>query len=208
MLLQDRTDAGEQLAEVVPSLNIKNTVVLALPRGGVPLGVIMAKKRGAPFDLILAKKIGHPTNSEYAIGAIAEGGRPILGEGYVEELHEKWVQDEVPRIQKEMLKKRELYRKVLPNQCLKDKDVLIVDDGIATGLTMFAAIKAVKERNPKSVSVAVPVIPKTTYEHLKQATEEVYMLEVPEHFLGGVGAYYEKFPQLTDEQVTEMLKNK
>ncbi|MGO2853662.1 MAG: hypothetical protein ACTIBS_06755, partial [Tetragenococcus koreensis] len=102
MLFRDRTDAGEQLAGVIGSLDAKNTIVLALPRGGLPLGVIVAKKYAVSFDIILAKKIGHPTNSEYAIGAVAEGGTPILGEGYVEALHAEWVQEKVPLIQKEM----------------------------------------------------------------------------------------------------------
>lgn len=208
MLFRDRTDAGEQLAEVIGSLDAKNTIVLALPRGGLPLGVIVAKKYAVSFDIILAKKIGHPTNSEYAIGAVAEGGTPILGEGYVEALHAEWVQEKVPLIQKEMSRKRAIYREILQENQLNDKDVLIVDDGIATGLTMFAAIRAAEEHQPKSVSVAVLVIPKATYGQLKQEVDKVYMLEVPQHFLGGVGAYYEQFPQLTDEQVKEMLKNR
>ncbi len=206
MLFRDRTDAGEQLAEKIGPLDVKNLVVLGLPRGGVPLAEIVAKKYTVPFDVILAKKIGAPTNAEYAIGAIAEGGTPIFGEGYVENLHGDWVQKEVPLIQEEMARKRNLYREDLKNIPLKDRDVLIVDDGIATGLTMFAAIKAVEEASPKSVSVAVPVVPKTSYEQLTKIVDEVYTVEVPARFLGGVGAYYEKFPQLNDEQVKKILK--
>jgi len=206
VLFRDRTDAGEQLAEKIGPLDVENLIVLGLPRGGVPLGEIVAKKYTVPFDIILAKKIGAPTNTEYAIGAIAEGGTPIFGEGYVENLHGNWVQKEVPLIQEEMARKRNLYRKDLKNISYKDRDVLIVDDGIATGLTMFAAIKAVAEATPKSVSVAVPVIPKTSYEQLKKIVDEVYAVEVPARFLGGVGAYYEKFPQLNDEQVKKILK--
>lgn len=206
MLFRDRTDAGEQLAEKIGPLDVENLIVLSLPRGGVPLGEILAKKYTVPFGVILAKKIGHPTNTEYAIGAVAEGGTPIFGEGYVEKLHENWVQKEVPLIQEEMLRKRNLYREALKNISLKGRDVVIVDDGIATGLTMFAAIKAVEEIKPKSISVAVPVIPKTTYKKLKERVDEVYTVEVPDHFLGGVGAYYEKFPQLNDDQVKKILK--
>jgi len=208
MLFRNREDAGKRLATAVESLRNKNLIIVALPRGGISLGVLIAKKQAVPFDVILAKKIGHPTNSEYAIGAVAEGGAPILGEGYVEQLHASWVKEELPRIQKEMTRKRTLYREDLESESLKGKDVLIVDDGIATGLTMFAAIQAVKKQEAKSVQVAIPVIPKTTYEQLKQRVDGVYALEIPAHFLGGIGAYYENFPQLSDEQVREWLKSK
>lgn len=208
MLFRDRTDAGKRLATAIESLSKKDLVVLALPRGGLPLGVLIAQQRDAPFGMILAKKIGHPTNSEYAIGAVAEGGAPILGEGYVERLHASWVKEEVPRIQKEMAHKRTLYGEYLKNECLKGQDILIVDDGIATGLTMFAAIQAVSEQEPNSIQVAVPVVPEATYEQLKQKVEDIYVLEAPAHFLGGIGAYYENFPQLTDEQVKDWLKRK
>ncbi len=207
VLFRDRMDAGEQLAEAIGLLDVKNVVILSLPRGGIPLVKIIAKKQGAPLDIILAKKIGHPTNPEYAIGAIAEGGTPILGDGYVEKLHAQWVQKEIPFIRVEMARKRTLYRESLKDSTLKDKNVVIVDDGIATGLTMFAAIKAVKEAGPKSVSVAVPVIPKTIYEQLKQTVDKVYAVKAPDDFLGGVGAYYASFPQLKDEQVKEILKS-
>ncbi|GAA3015525.1 phosphoribosyltransferase [Tetragenococcus solitarius] len=208
MMFKDRTDAGEQLAAVVNPLDTKSTIVLALPRGGVPLGALIAKKYDVIFNIILAKKIGHPSNAEYAIGAIAENGKPIIGEGFSEKLHAEWLEKEILRLQKEMRRKRELYKENLQKLSLKNKEVLIVDDGIATGLTMFAAIRAVKKYQPKSVSVAVPVIPRISYEQLKQEVDEIYALEVPEYFLGGVGAYYENFPQLTDEQVKEMLENK
>lgn len=207
-MFKDRTDAGEQLVKGIDLLETKKLIVLALPRGGVPLGILIAKKFDVSFNIILAKKIGHPSNSEYAIGAVAENGKPILGEGFRKNLHGEWLQRRVLQIQEEMAHKRILYKEKRQNLLLKNKDILIVDDGIATGLTMFAAIRAVKEHEPKSVSVAVPIIPKMAYKQLEQEVDKIYVVEVPEHFLGGVGAYYEKFPQLTDEQVKEMLKNK
>lgn len=206
MMFKDREDAGIQLVRTLNILNPSNTVVLALPRGGVPLGVILANSIGCPFDVLLAKKIGHPSHSEYAIGALAEGGEPLFNEGEKSSLESDWLQAEVSRINQQLEQRREMYEKIVKKQPLKNKDVLLVDDGIATGLTMFAAIEAVKKEEPKRVMVAVPVIPKDTYQTLKKLTDYVFYVDIPNYFLGAVGAYYNNFPQVEDTEVEEMLK--
>lgn len=200
----DREDAGKQLAEIVVVSDPSNTVVLALPRGGVPLGAIIAEAHGTAFDVLLSKKIGHPTHSEFAIGAVAEDGDPMLsGSGGV---HDGYIENEVPKVREEMARRRELYNQVLTKQSLNGKDVIIVDDGIATGMTVFAGIEAVKEEGPNSIRVAVPVIPKETNRQLEESVDYVSALDVPKSFLGAVGAYYQNFPQVSDNEVQQMLR--
>lgn len=203
MLFRDRIDAGEQLADLISSKISKDTIILALPRGGVPLGISISKKTSAPLDLVLAKKIGHPSHPEFAIGALAEDGEPILNEEIT--INKDWLEKERRKINNQIKKRRKLYKDVLVKQSLKNKEVLLVDDGIATGMTMFAAIKAVKMHNPSKLFVAVPIIPKDSYDLLTNQVDQVFTIEVPQRFLGAVGAYYQSFPQISDDEVTQML---
>jgi len=205
MKFRDRVDAGKQLAQEIQLKNPENTVVLTLPRGGVPLGIEVANTFDIPHDVVLAKKLTHPTNPEFAIGAVAEGGEPIRNQRT--RVEDEWIEEELPNVRGEIKRRRELYDQVLTKQPLKDKDVLIVDDGIATGMTVFAAIEAVESENPRRVMIGVPVIPKDTFNKLEERVDEVFYLDVPQHFLGGVAAYYQSFPQLSDEEVNELLKN-
>lgn len=205
MRFENRADAGEQLAMSIEISDPSNTIILALPRGGVPLGIAVAKKYAVSFDVILAKKIGHPFHSEYAIGAIAEGGAPLFNEAEKNDLDSGWINEEVLRIRKDMKRRRARYDQVLKKKSLSGKDVILVDDGIATGMTMFAAIEAVKKEGPDRIIIAVPIIPKDTYCKLKKQVDQVYSVDVPEYFLGAVGAYYRHFPQLQDEEVQKWL---
>lgn len=205
MRFKNRQDAGKQLAELVSSKISKDSVILALPRGGVPLGIYISNEVSAPLDLVLARKIGHPSHREFAIGAIAEDGRPILNKDVV--VNKDWLENEIVQINKLIKERRELYADILVQQPLENKVVLIVDDGIATGMTMFAAIEAIKMHNPAKIFVAVPIIPNDTYELLINAVDEVFALDVPERFLGAVGAYYDDFSQISDSEVTKMMSN-
>lgn len=200
-----RFDAGEQLSEHIKIEHPENTVVLALPRGGVPLGLIIAKKYSVPFDVVLAKKLVHPTHSEFAIGALAEGGEPNLNQQFT--LDEHWIEQEVQRVNTENKKRRELYNGLIEQQILEDKNIILVDDGIATGSTMFAAIQAVQQNAPRSITVAVPVIPKDTYYALEKKVDNICYVLVPSQFRGAVGAYYQNFPQISDDEVLDMLKS-
>lgn len=207
MKFLNRFDAGEQLADSIKLDTIENTVVLALPRGGIPLGLIISKKHQIPFDIALSKKIGHPSHSEYAIGAVSEDGDPILNKLEITELNQGWLEKELKSIRHKMERRRKLYSKVLEKKKIKNMTVIIVDDGIATGMTMKAAIEAARSRKVKKVIVAVPIIPKDTYVELKQLADEVFAVEVPSLFLGAVGAYYSRFPQLEDEEALELLED-
>lgn len=205
MYFIDRIDAGKQLSEKITINRPENTLVLALPRGGVPLALEISKKHALPLDVIHAKKLVHPLQSEFAIGAIAEKGEPLLNEDV--EIEQKWVDQEAIRVQEEIARRRELYNAFLVQQTLTGKDIILVDDGIATGMTMFAAIEALKKQQPNKITVAVPIIPKDTYYQLQSIVDQVLYIDVPQQFLGAVGAYYQQFPQITDKEIQTMLKH-
>lgn len=207
MKFRDRFDAGEQLADAIGSDVEADMVVLALPRGGIPLGLIISKRYQIPFNVILSKKIGHPSHSEYAIGAVAEDGEPILNQAEIKGLDSEWLDKEIQAIREKMAQRRKQYSKYLEEISLHNKTVIIADDGIATGMTMKAAIEAAYSLNAKKIIVAVPVIPKDTYSELKKMADKVIAVEVPALFLGAVGAYYSRFPQVEDEEVIELLES-
>lgn len=200
-----RLDAGEQLSNHIKISDPENTVILGLPRGGVPLGLIAANNHNVPFDVVLAKKLVHPDHPEVAIGAMAEDGEAMLSAQF--EIDQEWVNSETQRVQSENKRRRKLYDGFIKHQEVKGKDVILIDDGIATGSTMFAAIEAVKQKQPRSLTVAVPIIPKQTYYALEKVVDNICYVSVPSQFLGSVGAYYRSFPQITDEEIVEMLKS-
>lgn len=204
MLFKDRFDAGEQLAKKIQITDPENAVVLALPRGGIPLSVSVSHKYQLPLDVVLAKKITHPLQTEFAIGAVAEGGQPIANPQA--HIKEEWLENELPNVRAEIKRRRNLYSDVLVKQPLENKEVIIVDDGIATGMTMFAAIEAVRVAQPARLTIAVPIIPKETYEALQPLVDDIFYIDIPQQFLGAVGAYYQHFPQLSDETVNDLLR--
>lgn len=206
MIFENRIDAGRQLTEVLDIKEPEMSVVVALPRGGVPLGIEIAKKYNVPFELVLSKKIGHPTHSEFAIGALSEYGDPILDETYIDLLDEEWLTTELKRIRNEIARRQRMYSKILSKKVLKGKTIFIVDDGIATGMTMKAAIEAVKAQEANKIIIAVPVIPKETYKEFEKIVDDIIVIEVPETFQGAVGAYYRNFEQVEDEEVMDMLQ--
>lgn len=205
MFFRDRRDAGNQLAEKLTINQPENSVVLALPRGGIPLAIEISKRHSIPFDVVHAKKIVHPLQTEFAIGAIAEKGEPILNTEV--DVEQTWIDQEVHRVREEIARRRDLYDTFLEQESLDKKEIILVDDGIATGMTMFAAIEAVKNQQPNKITVAVPIIPEDTYNHLKTLVDDIIYIEVPEQFLGAVGAYYQQFPQISDEEIPTMIKH-
>lgn len=205
MFFRNRRDAGNQLAEKLTVNQPENTVVLALPRGGVPLAIEISKRHSIPFDVVHAKKIVHPLQREFAIGAIAEKGEPILNTEV--DVEQTWIDQEVHRVREEIARRRDLYDTFLEQEPLEEKEIILVDDGIATGMTMFAAIEAIKNQQPNKITVAVPIIPEDTYNHLKTLVDDIIYIEVPEQFLGAVGAYYQQFPQISDEEIPTMIKH-
>lgn len=205
MRFTDRSEAGQRLAAVLDKYKGQDGVVYALPRGGVVLGVEVAAALAMPLDLIIPRKIGHPWNPEYAICAVAEEGDLVCNDREVAQVDPDWLHRQVARERQEARRRREHYlgcREPLP---VAGKIAILVDDGIATGLTMQAAIRDVRRRQPGQVVVAVPVVPKDTAGALGREVDAVAAVEVAEHYRGAVGAYYVDFPQLADAEVVELL---
>lgn len=176
--------------------------MLALPRGGVVLGAEIAKALGSPLDLVIARKVGAPFNEEYAIAAIAEDGDAVLTDQARAE-DAAWFEEESRRQMEEAKRRRIAYLGNRPRPSLAGKTALVVDDGIATGLTMRVALKEVAHRAPSRVVIAVPVAPREVVEELRGEVDEVVALRDLE--VGSIGASYETFDQVSDEEVTAMM---
>jgi putative phosphoribosyl transferase len=207
MRFRDRVDAGKQLAKAVKQkYENAEVVVYPLPRGGVPLGIEVARTLSMPLDLVIPRKIGHPYNPEYAICAVAETGETVCNERERERVDEAWFEQRVAEERNESRRRRELYlagREPIP---VEGKTAILVDDGIATGLTMRAAIKDMRARSAARVVVAIPVVPQDTAERLKSEVDDVVALSIDAYYLGAVGAYYDEFGQVSDTEVLEMMQ--
>ncbi len=210
-MLKDRYEAGEILADKLEKLGpLQNPIVLALPRGGVPVAHRIAKRLKAPLDVIIVRKLGAPFNEEFAIGALVEGEpeRVILNEEAVRRLgiDKEYLDHIVEKERIELHRRQKMYRgKENPLGYLADKTVILVDDGIATGYTMKAALSAIREQNPAQIIVAVPVAPPDTLKEMERIADKVVVIETPEPFWA-VGAHYEKFDQTADEEVVKLLE--
>jgi len=218
MIFRDRAEAGQKLAEKLIKYGGENPIIYALPRGGVVLGDVVAKRLSAPLDVLIAKKIGHPYSPEYAIGAVSEDGDTIFNEEEKKGVDQKWLLNEIKAKQNEAIGRRKKYFGDKPITPAKDKIAIIVDDGIATGLTMMLAISEIKHLNPKKIVVAIPVVPSDTAKKIsaqggpasggKSESIELVALDIDKNYLGAVGAYYEYFPQVEDNEVISILRNK
>lgn len=204
----DRQDAGEQLAPLLSAYKKdKNAIVIGLPRGGVETAYAVALALQLPLDIICPRKIGAPMNPEYAIGAITESGqgffdtRAIDMLGTTKQYIDEAVKKEIQKIQTRLA----LYRTGMPARNLHSKTVILVDDGLATGATMLAAIKTAKAEQAKKIVVAIPVSPRDTYLRIKNEVDEVQCLSVPDDFYA-VGQYYRSFNQTSDEEVIALMK--
>jgi putative phosphoribosyl transferase len=207
MLFEDRHDAGRQLAAKLGRYAGRpDVIVLALPRGGVPVGYEVARALGAPLDLFLVRKLGVPGREELAMGAIASGGVRVLNDDVVRELGipQRWV-DEVTADEAAELRRREAaYRDGRPAPDVRGKAVILVDDGLATGASMRAAIAALRQLGPARIVVAVPVAAAQTCKEFRSEADEVVCAETPEPFYA-VGTWYEDFSQTTDDEVRDLL---
>lgn len=206
-MFSDRAEAGKQLAEKLIGYRGQSVVVLALPRGGVVVGAEVALALEAPLDLVIPRKIGHPSNPEYAICAVTEDGQPICNESEIARIDQTWFVAEVQRQREEAARRRQVYLGKRRAVSVKGRTVIIVDDGVATGLTMRAAIKAVRESHPKKLVVAVPVCPPDTAKLLQAEADELVAIAIPDLFLGSVGAYFQDFSQVDDKEVIRLMKN-
>ncbi len=203
----DREDAGGRLAERLMQFKSESLIVLALPRGGIVLGAEVSGKLNCPLDLIIPRKIGHPGNPEYAIAAVTESGALVANESEIASVDTEWFEREKAVQIAEAKRRRKVYLKGRKQVNLRGKTIIIIDDGIATGLTMKAAISEVKAKNPVKIIVAVPVAPADIYKQIKDEVDDFVVVDAPEYYLGSVGAYYKNFPQVTDEEVIEIIQN-
>ncbi len=203
---KNRVEAGKQLASALKSVN-KNAIVLAIPRGGVVVGFEVAQALGIPLDVVITRKIGAPDNPELAIGAVAEDGTAIIDDRLVRMLQvsKGYISEEVER-QKTEIKRRLLkYRGDIPYPRMANREVIVVDDGVATGSTLKAALLSIRKKGAKAVIVAVPVGPPDTISELKRMANRVVCLSTPEPFYA-IGEFYEDFEQTEDSEVIELLQ--
>ena len=202
----DRLDAGKRLASDLKNFSGNKGIVLAIPRGGVVVGYVIAKTLNLPLDVIIPRKIGAPDNPELAIGAVAEDGTAILDQPLIKYLgvSQEYVIEETERQKQEIKRRFKLYRQNTSYPDLKGLDVIVVDDGIATGSTMKAALASVKNRGAASITVAVPVGPPSTIEELEKMADRVVCIYTPE-FFQAIGEFYEDFNQTSDEEVISLL---
>jgi len=207
MLFKDRVDAGRRLAEALLSYKGQDVVVYALPRGGVVVGAEIANALEAPLDLIIVRKVGHPFSSEYAVAAVGEDGDIVTNPPEVETIDERWFKERVRIEQQEARRRRELYTCGRTPVSATGKIAIIVDDGLATGLTMFAAVQEVSHSHPSRIVVAVPVAPPETVERMKEIVDDVLVLYVTPGF-GSIGSFYLRFDQVSDDEVIELLQSK
>lgn len=207
MIFKDRTDAGRELAARLKHYADRaNVLVLALPRGGVPVAYEVARELNAPLDVFLVRKLGVPGQEELAMGAIASGGVRVLNEDIVNYLGiPEEVIDTIAAVEQRELERRErTYRDDRPPPDVEDRIVILIDDGLATGSTMRAAAASLRLQKPRRIVVAVPVSSRETCDEFRSEVDEIVCAVTPKHFQG-VGLWYEDFSQTTDEEVRELL---
>ena len=208
MFFKNRAEAGRLLAEKLTKYGGKNVIVLGLPRGGVVPAFEIAKALKAPLDIVLAHKIGHPHSPEYAIGAISESGHLLITSAEAKFVDPRWLAEEKELQIRELAHKRQLFGRGKKAPSLKDKIVILVDDGIATGSTMKVAIKEIQSQQPQKLIVAVAVSPDDTAREIAASVDEFIALKVASgaDFMGAVGAHYEHFPQVENDEVIALLE--
>lgn len=208
VLFDDRKDAGIQLAARLERYAAAHPLILALPRGGVPVAFEVAKALDAQLDLLIVRKIGAPGHEEFGIGAVVDGANPqlVLNENAVRQLavSEAYIRDETRRQLAEIERRRAAYCGQRPPVNIERRAVIVVDDGIATGGTMKAALRGIRKNDPAWVVLAVPVAPAATIDELGSECDEAVCLATPEPF-GAVGAFYRDFSQTEDSEVIELL---
>lgn len=209
MRFSDRRDAGRQLAERLPKIDPENSVVIALPRGGVPVGAVVAESLGVPLDVILVRKIGAPMQPELAVGAVTDGeemqvtvNEDIKAElGLTDADVEELARKQLPEIER----RRKIYYEGRKPTPLAGKTVVVVDDGVATGATVNSALRLIRRQKPARLILALPVAPADAIRRLEKHADEVVCLSTPTPFFA-VGAHYVDFSQVEDAEVVEILR--
>jgi predicted phosphoribosyltransferase len=206
-MFENRTDAGRRLLDALAERNIEADVVLAIPRGGLPVGRVVADGLGVPLDVVVARKLGAPGNPELALGAVASDGTRWLNESLIDDLGvgDGYVEERTERERRAAREKLRRYRGERAPLDLREQTVLVVDDGVATGATTTACIRQVRSGGAARVVLAVPVAPPGAVERLRGEADEVVCIEVPPSF-GAVGQFYRSFDQVSDEQARAYLE--
>lgn len=204
-MFHDRKEAGELLAVALKKYRHLDPVILAIPRGGVPVGYEVAKILKAPLDVVITKKIGHPVNSEYAIGALGVQGYSL--NETAQGIPEDYLSNEIPRVQKIVEEKDRMYHREFPGIRISDKWIILVDDGVATGSTILVTADLLAKQSPAGIIVAVPVAPAETIRKLekKPSINEVVCLDTPQYFRS-VGEFYEHFDPVEDSEAIDLLR--
>jgi|SRR3989338_2035091 len=205
MYFQDRKDAGLKLARALQQYAGEEPVIYALPRGGVVLGVEVSRQLKAALDLLIVRKIGHPFNPEYAVAAVGADGDIVKNTEEVAQIDPEWFKAETAKQRAEANRRRKLYLAGRKPVSATGKTCIIVDDGLATGLTMKAAIKELQSQKPKAIIVALPVAPASAALELRDMVTDVIVLYAPD-VLDAVGSYYRDFGQVSDEEVISLIR--
>ena len=206
MVFKNRIEAANLLADQLQAYKEKNALILAIPRGGVPMGYIIAKQLHLPLEVVLSKKIGHPMHKEYAIGAVTLKSQ-VLSEA-AKEVSKSYIEEETKKIRNLLSKRYQYYNGNKKPQELKDKILIIVDDGIATGNTIISTLEMLHKEQPKKIVVAIPVSSQSALQKLRSTAfvDEVICLSAPMNFRA-VGQFYENFDQVDDTQVKAFLNS-
>jgi putative phosphoribosyl transferase len=207
-LFHDRTEAGQVLADLLREYaGRKDVLILALPRGGVPVAFEVAQALDAPLDIFVVRKLGLPSNEELAMGALASGNIRVLNDEVVQSfgISERTIETVAEKEQVELERRERLYRGDSGLPSIRGKTILLVDDGVATGSTMRAAVAAIRRQHPAQIIVAVPVAPPSTCDTLRTEADQVVCVATPEPFYA-VGQWYRVFDQTTDRQVRELYE--
>lgn len=211
LIFYDRQDAGIKLANKIADLQFKDVIVVALPRGGVPVAKPIADKLKAQIDIMVAKKIGAPGNPEFAIGAVTSHGDYIISSYFEEEVNDNldYIKEKAQELISECKLREKQYKENLNisislNHPFSSKTILLVDDGTATGMTALAAIKSIKRQKPKKLIMAIPVISKEAYEEISSQIDQLIPLKIPDSFIA-VGAHYTNFTPVTDNDIKNLL---
>lgn len=207
MIFEDRVDAGRRLAEKLDAYaNRSDVIVLGVPRGGVPVAYEVAAALHAPMDIFLSRKLGVPAQEELAFGAVASGGVRVLDRDLIESvgISNQEIEEITRRVRGELERRERLYRGARPPLDVEGKIAILIDDGIATGSSMRAAIHALRQHKPAQIVVAIPVAPFSTCRKLRSEVDELVCVDMPESFYA-IGQFYADFSQVSDEEVTNLL---